>query len=167
MAIAGARSGIATVVMFCYLRKPNVRIKKAMLFGSCSYATLLILFVTANKLTTSANAILLQFTAPIWVALFSRWFLKERIRKSDWAAIAAVMLGISYILYTTAIPHVSAIEAILIPILEPLLNPIWVFWIKNEVPGHYAFWGGTIVILSIITRGIYQTRKDRFSLHQN
>lgn len=91
----------------------------------------------------------------------------------SWRSIFALLilgifqLGISYILYTTAIPHVSAIEAILIPILEPLLNPIWMFWIKNEVPGHYAFGGGIIVILAIITRGIYQTKKDRSSLHQD
>lgn len=250
MAIAGGRSGIAAVVMLCYLRKPNVRIKKLTLFGASTYAALLILFVTANKLTTSANAILLQFTAPIWVALFSRWFLKERVQKSDWAAVIAVMLGmvlffigdlrtghmlgnliavlsgiamasmiillklqnegspveitllgniftfviglpfffssipswsslfallilgifqlgISYILYTIAIPHVSAIEAILIPVIEPLLNPIWVFWFTRELPGHHAFWGGMIVILAITIRGIYQARKDSSSLQQN
>ncbi|MBB6214475.1 drug/metabolite transporter (DMT)-like permease [Anaerosolibacter carboniphilus] len=250
MAIAGGRSGIAAVVMLCYLRKPNVRTKKLTLLGASAYAALLILFVTANKLTTSANAILLQFTAPIWVALFSRWFLKERVQKSDWAAIIAVMLGmvlffigdlrtghmlgnliavlsgiamasmiillklqnegspveitllgniftfviglpfffssipswsslfallilgifqlgISYILYTVAIPHVSAIEAILIPVIEPLLNPIWVFWFTRELPGHHALWGGMIVILAITIRSIYQARKDSPSLQQN
>jgi drug/metabolite transporter (DMT)-like permease len=91
----------------------------------------------------------------------------------NWSSVFALIilgifqLGISYILYTTAIPHVSAIDAILIPILEPLLNPIWVFWATREMPGHHAFWGGIIVILAIITRGIYQSRKDRLSLHQS
>ncbi len=251
IAIAGARSGISAMVMLCYLGKPAIGIKKSMLPGALSYALLVFLFVVANKLTTSANAILLQFTAPIWVALFSRWFLKDKIKMSDWITIAIVMvgmilffsgeletghmlgnilavisgiamasmiiflklqgegspvrvtllgniitfvfalpffflsvpdfksiiaililgifqLGISYILYTAAIPYVSAIEAILIPILEPLLNPIWVFWVTGEAPSSNALLGGIIVILAIVARGIYQARKDRtlLSPHQ-
>lgn len=250
LAIAGTRSGIAAIVMLCYLRKPKLHIEKNLLLGAGSYSALLMLFVTANKLTTSANAILLQFTAPIWVALFSRWFLKEKIRISDWVTIIVVLsgmylffigdlqaghmagnmvaifsgiamagmiiflklqkegspvevtllgniftfiitipffflsvpswrsifallilgifqLGISYILYTAAIPHVSAIEAILIPILEPLLNPLWVFFVTKEIPGHQALWGGIIVILAIIIRGIYQERKVKLNLPQS
>lgn len=237
MAIAGARSGIAAVVMLIYLKKPVKGLGKIKLYGACSYASLLILFVTANKLTTSANAILLQFTAPIWVALFSGWFLKERPQKSDWAAIAVVMfgmtlffigdlksgnmignfiavlsgvamagvviclklqdkgspveitlignlitfiiglpffflsvpslnsilgllvlgvfqLGISYIFYTISIKYVSAVEAILIPIIEPLLNPVWVFIFTGESPGSYALLGGIVVIAAIIIREI-------------
>lgn len=244
MAIAGARSGIAALVMMLYLRKPVKSLGKVKLLGASSYTLLVILFVTANKLTTSANAILLQFTAPIWVALFSRWFLKEKTQKSDWITIAVVMwgmilffigdlgsgnitgnfvavlsgvamagvviflklqaedspiemtligniftfiiglpffflslpswesilgllilgvfqLGISYILYTKAIKYVSAIEAILIPIIEPLLNPIWVFWFTGEGPGSHAILGGAIVIIAIITRELYHQRKKQ------
>lgn len=65
MAIAGARSGIAAIVISFYLRKPIKNLGKIKLFGTFFYTSLLILFVTANKLTTSANAIFLQFTAPI------------------------------------------------------------------------------------------------------
>lgn len=240
MAIAGARSGIGAVVMLFYLKKPvkTLRLGKVKLLGACTYASLLILFVIANKLTTSANAILLQFTAPIWVALFSAWFLKEKAKKSDWAAIIVVMfgmtlffignlnsgnilgnfvailsgiamagvviflklqdegspvemtlignifafiialpffflsvpslksifallilgvfqLGVPYILYTAAINHISSVEAILIPVLEPLLNPAWVFLFTGESPGTYAFCGGSIVIIAIIARGLY------------
>lgn len=242
IAIAGARSGIAAVVMLIYLKKPVKRLSKIKVLGGCSYASLLILFVTANKLTTSANAILLQFTAPIWITLFSRWFLKERIKKYDLITVITVMigmvlffigdlkggnmlgnfiavisgismaavviflklqdedspvemtlvgnmitlaiaipffflsipnlksilgliilgvfqLGISYIFYTAAIKHVSAIEAILIPILEPLLNPVWVFLYSGEVPSYWAFLGGTLVITAIIVRGFYEQKQ--------
>lgn len=252
MAIAGARSGIAAVVMLFYLKKPvkNLCLGKFKLLGAGTYATLLIFFVTANKLTTSANAILLQFTAPVWVVLFSRWFLKEKTQKSDWATIIAVMLGMtlffigdlrsgnilgnfiavlsgismagvviflklqdegspvemtlvgniitfaiglpffflsvpsfksilgllilgvfqlgfSYILYTISVKYVSSLEAILIPILEPLLNPIWVFLIAGESLGIYAFLGGTIVITAIIIRGLYQQRKNQIFLNSS
>lgn len=242
MAISGARSGIAAVVMVFYLKKPKLHFNKTLVLGAACYSSLLILFVSANKLTTSANAILLEFTSPVWVALFSWWFLKEKIQKSDWLSITFVMtgmllfflqdlrgghqlgnliavmsgiamagmviflklqkesspiemtllgniftfilclpfffdsipnlqsiaallilgifqLGVSYILYTKAIPHVSAIEAILISVLEPLLNPLWVFWVTGELPGLYALWGGLIVISSIIARGLYQAKK--------
>lgn len=246
MAIAGARSGIGALVMLLYLKKPvkSFRLGKIKLLGACTYASLLILFVTANKLTTSANAILLQFTSPIWVALFSTWFLKEMAQKSDWISIIAVVfgmtlffigdlnsgnilgnfvailsglamagvviflklqdegsplemtlignafaliigfpffflsvpslksilgililgvfqLGVSYILYTTAIQHISSVEAILIPVLEPLLNPIWVLLFTGESPGSYTFLGGSIVIIAIIARELYQQSKKQ------
>lgn len=53
------------------------------------------LFVTANKMTTAANAILLQFTAPIYVALLSFFILKEKVRRLDWLVIAIVFGGLS------------------------------------------------------------------------
>lgn len=236
IAIAGARSGIAAIVMLLYLKKPVMRLGKIKLLGACTYASLLIFFVTANKLTTSANAILLQFAAPIWVVLFSKFFLNEKVKKYDLFTIIFVILGmilffmgslgsgtilgnfiailsgismagmviflklldddespvemtfigniitfiisipfffqsipsfnsilallilgifqlgIAYIFYTLAIKHVSPIEAIIIPVLEPLLNPVWVFLFTGESPGTYAFIGGAIVIISIITR---------------
>ena len=75
MAIAGSRSAIAALVMMVYLKKFKFKINKSMLICACSYSLLVILFVSANKLTTSANAILLQFTSPVWVALLSRAIL--------------------------------------------------------------------------------------------
>src|SRR5690554_6056766 len=71
MAISGARSGIAAIVILLYLKKPKIKLTKAKLLGSACYAANSLFFVLANKLTTSANTILLQFTAPIWVAIFS------------------------------------------------------------------------------------------------
>lgn len=235
IAIAGARSGIAAIVMLLYLKKPVIHLGKTKLLGACTYSSLLIFFVTANKLTTSANAILLQFTAPIWVLLFSKFFLKEKIKKSDLVVIIFVILGmilffigdlgrgnitgnfiailsgismagtviflklikdgspvemtflgniitfiiaipfffqsvpnlnsilgllvlgifqlgISYIFYTLAVKQVSPIEAILIPVLEPLLNPFWVFLFTGEIPGTYAFIGGLTVLTAISVR---------------
>lgn len=68
-------------------------------------------------------------------------------------------LGIPYILYTSAINNISSVEAVIIPVLEPLLNPVWVFLFTGESPGTYAFLGGSIVIIAIITRGIYQQKQ--------
>jgi drug/metabolite transporter (DMT)-like permease len=53
------------------------------------------LFIVANKLTTPANAILIQYSAPVWVALLGRWFLGEPSTRLDWFAIVLVIGGIT------------------------------------------------------------------------
>ena len=93
MAIAATRSAIAAMVMLAFRRKMNFSWSFAQLGGAVCYAGTVILFVAANKWTTAANAILLQYTAPIYVAIFSYWFLRERITKFDLAAIAATIGG--------------------------------------------------------------------------
>lgn len=92
VAIAGARSGIAGTLMLLYLRKP-IKLDKGKILGAFFYAGTVIVFVIANKLTTAANTILLQYTAPIWVAFLSWGILKEKIRRIDWITIGAVMGG--------------------------------------------------------------------------
>lgn len=244
-AIAGGRSMIAGVLLWVYLRKPRFTFSKAQLAGALFYALTVILFVLANKLTSAANAILLQYTGPIHVALFSWMFLKEKVTKIDWLAIIAVIvgmclffmddistdgmlgnivailagmafaglaislrmqkdesplesillgnivtglfgfawlyqsmpmnqdsmigllllgivqLGIPYILYAKAIQHVTALESILIPVLEPLLNPLWVFLASGIIPGYGACIGGVIVVTAIIGRSIVQIVSKR------
>jgi drug/metabolite transporter (DMT)-like permease len=59
-----------------------------------AYASTLILFVLANKLTTAASAIYLQATAPLYVLLLSPWLLHERIRPRDLAFMAALAVGL-------------------------------------------------------------------------
>jgi drug/metabolite transporter (DMT)-like permease len=63
-------------------------------------------------------------------------------------------LGISTVLYGRAIPHVRAIEAIMIPSIEPVLNPLWVWLLVWEVPSGWALLGGTIVVGAVTARGL-------------
>jgi drug/metabolite transporter (DMT)-like permease len=93
IAIAGIRSFIAAIIIFIFMDKSDLRITWNKGLGAIAYASMVILFVSANKLTTSANAILLQFTAPIWVILLSGWFLKEKSKKSDWVTVFIVLSG--------------------------------------------------------------------------
>ena len=69
IAIAGARSAIASLVMLAYIKKPRFTWSKDQILAAIFYAGTVILFVTANKLTTAANAILLQYGAPVYVAI--------------------------------------------------------------------------------------------------
>jgi drug/metabolite transporter (DMT)-like permease len=235
IAIAGTRSAIAALVMLIFQRKLHFTWSVTQIGCALAYAGTVILFVSANKLTTAANAILLQYTAPVYTALLSAWILKEKTTKLDWLTIAIVLsgmglfffdklsignisgnicailsgitfaftavllrkqkngspiesiilgniltaliglpfilhsapgpfcwfpliilgifqLGISYILYAWAIRYVTALEAIIIPIIEPILNPIWVFLVIGETPGPWAIIGGIIVLISVAGR---------------
>jgi drug/metabolite transporter (DMT)-like permease len=68
--------------------------------------------------------------------------------------LGVFQLGLSYILFAEAIKHVTALEGILIPILEPILNPIWVFLLLGERPGKWALAGGIIVLVSVTLRSL-------------
>jgi len=93
MAIASSRGMIATLIVWIYLRKPNFTFSKAQVIGGISYSLMVTTFILANKLTTAANAIVLQYTAPIWVAILGAWILKEKIKIYDYFSIVFVSLG--------------------------------------------------------------------------
>lgn len=242
LAVAGFRSAIALPVLLLFFGRRAVNFSAPQLIGGVCYAATVTLFVSATKLTTSGNAILLQYTAPLYVALLSGWLLKERIRWFDWVAVAAVLcgmslffvdklsadgltgnilailsgiafasliiamrrqkdgapagsailgniltvliclpwmvqaapgeadwiglvllglfqIGLSYACYVVAIRNVTAMEGILIPALEPILNPLWALLFMGERIGPWALLGGVVVVLSIIFRGAMDSRK--------
>jgi drug/metabolite transporter (DMT)-like permease len=72
--------------------------------------------------------------------------------------LGVVQLGLSYVFYSEAIKHVSALEAILIPGIEPILNPIWVFLMLGEAPGKWALVGGFVVLVSVTLRSLIAVR---------
>jgi len=235
LAIAGMRSAIASLLLLFFIRKPSLSFSRSQIIGAFAYAGTVILFVSANKMTTAANAILLQYTAPVFVAIFGIWFLKEKVKLFDWVTIILVIsgmflfflddlsggglignllallsglcfatmivclrsqkdaspiltvfwgniltaliglpfmfkampsvsswiglillgvfqLGLSYIFYTIAIKKVTAIEAVLIPVIEPILNPIFVLIVMGEIPGPWSIAGGAIVLVAITAR---------------
>jgi len=65
-------------------------------------------FVLANRLTTSANAIYLQSTAPFFVLLLGPLLLHERMRRRDLPVIAAVLLGLALVMSGTDLPSRTA-----------------------------------------------------------
>ena len=79
---------------------------------------------------------------------------------TGWSAIALLgilQLGISYIFYSVAIKSVTALEAVLIPVIEPLFNPIWVLIFVGETPGPWAAGGGLLVLVSITLHSAVKT----------
>lgn len=96
-AIAGFRSAIGAVVVLIYIKISKTPVKfgrQAVINGALMSLTFLA-FVVANKLTTAANAIVLQFTAPVFLMLYSAVFFKERIRRGDAFAVLFTLAGIA------------------------------------------------------------------------
>ena len=85
MAISGMRSLIGALFMRVFFRNMKFNGSFDQVMGALAYAGTVILFVLANKMTTAANAILLQYTAPIYVALFSPGFSgSDRSAATGW-----------------------------------------------------------------------------------
>ena len=201
-----------------------------------TYAAVLVLFVISTKMTTAANAIFLQYTAPIYVLIFEPIINKTRYEKINiitiiicflgmilffmgelspghltgnllallsGVAFAAFLLGmrknkneyqfsaifygnillmlicfpslfdirilsitdfgmvsylgilqigIAYAIFSYGLKRVYAIEASLISMIEPVLNPVWVFLAYKEVPSFMAIVGGIVIITAISVR---------------
>jgi drug/metabolite transporter (DMT)-like permease len=100
--IAGARSFLAILVLLIFRfisrkRAGTFRAKNnpvLVMAGGVSYALTMISFVIANKLTASANVILLQYTAPVWACLLAWILIKEKPKKENWVSLIMVMAGL-------------------------------------------------------------------------
>ncbi len=92
-AIAGGRSFLASLVILAFIRKPVFHFSFAQVAAALSYAATMILFVIANKTTTAANAILLQYIAPVVTAFIGAALLKEKTRPEHWVSIFFVGTG--------------------------------------------------------------------------
>lgn len=106
--IAGLRAGIAAIALLIILRPPPRAFRPAVFAVALCQAFQMSAFVAANKLTTAANAIFLQSTAPIYVALLSLWLLGERVRREDLGVLAAFGLGCALILLGQEAPRATA-----------------------------------------------------------
>lgn len=246
LSISSLRSAVCALTLMVLLRRLPRRWSSVQIVCALIYAATLTTFVAATKLTTAANAILLQYTAPVYVALFGTWFLREKVHARDILAIVLVLggmvlffldeisisgywgnllailsglcfawlvlflrkqkdgspvesvllgnvftfllglpwafpvqhslknwsallllgvlqLGVAYFLYSLAIKRVRAIQAILVPTIEPILNPLWVWLALGETPGRWAAVGGMVVIGAVILHSILSLRASRRS----
>jgi len=244
--IAGFRSGIAAAVLLLLVPAARQGWSWRVLPVGAAYAATLVLFVLANRLTTAANAIFLQATAPLYILLLGPLLLREPVRRSDlvfmalvgtglalffvgsempaatapdpaagnllaaasgltwaltviglrwigragsgmvspiapvvagnamaflaclpmalpmplgrpldWILIAYLgvfQIGLAYLLLTTAIRHVSALEATLLLLLEPALSPAWAWLVHREEPSAWALAGGALIVTATLVR---------------
>ena len=96
LALNAGRNGIALVayVIFFSATRHRPRFNRWIFLGACCVCATNVLFAVANKMTTAANSIVLEYTAPIFVILLSAIFLRRRPDRLDLAACAVVFLGV-------------------------------------------------------------------------
>lgn len=96
-AISSIRSFFAgiTLIVFIKFNKYKIIFNKNTLLSGLFMGLTYTSFVLANKLTTAANAIVLQFTAPLFIVVFSAVLFKQKIRRNDMIAVLFTMVGIA------------------------------------------------------------------------
>jgi len=268
--VAAFRSGIACVAFLAMVPAARRVPRWRELLVGVGYAASMVCFVQANKLTTSANAIFLQSTAPIYILFLAPIFLHERISRRDllflacigagvlaffvdeqrpldtaphpvlgnvialasgfaWACtvigirwlstarnasdgaresssgvgavvagnalafatcalpafasaipadpsgqplrawIVIVYLGVfqialAYVLMTSALRHVQAFEASVLLLIEPVLNPVWAFFVHGERPGAWAIGGGAVIVAATAFKTWWDVRVEAASV---
>ena len=97
LAAGSLRSLVAgiTIAVYMALRGIPFSLNRGTLLAGLLAGSVYICFALANKLTTAANAIVLQFTAPVFIVLFSAVLYKKEIRKPDLAVVLVVLAGIA------------------------------------------------------------------------
>jgi len=236
MQISFFRCTIAAITFAIIFRKKILQFNKLTFLNSVFYACVLISFVISTKLTTAANAIFLQATAPIYVLIFEPLINKTRYERINVVTIAICFIGmilffvgkiepghfagnmvalfsglsfaafflgmkkndhkyqrssifygnvlvaivcipflfslqgltfsnlwmvtvlgvfqiaIAYAFFASGLKRIIAVEASIISMIEPVFNPVWVFWGYGEVPAIPAIIGGLIIIGAIVVR---------------
>ena len=252
--VASFRSAVAAISIALMLPGARRRPSLAMVAVAVAYATTLVLFVQATKETTSANAIFLQSTAPIYVLLVSPFLLREPIRRADvWFLVALALglasvvsgheeprataphpligslaaaasgltwavtviglrwlgtreggdsatepalvagnvlaaactlpmalpvagvpagdwlvilylgvfqIGLAYVCLSKGMAGVPALEASLLLLLEPVLNPVWSWVVHGEAPGSRALIGGAIILVATAARTTWDATRN-------
>lgn len=93
MTIIGLRALLGAVVFVIYRKSIKIEFTKGNIFGALCLASTTILFVFANKLTSAAAAILLQFTAPIFIIILELIFYRKKPKTSEAIAVSAAIIG--------------------------------------------------------------------------
>jgi drug/metabolite transporter (DMT)-like permease len=74
---------------------------------------------------------------------------------SDWAIVTGLgvfQLGVPYVFLARAVPRVTALEASLVLLLEPVLSPLWAWWLHGETVTLWAMIGGVVILSAILHR---------------
>lgn len=104
--IAGFRSLLAGGVMAVYIKASGLsfRLDKTAVISGLFMSGMFLAFTVANKLTTSANAIVIQSSAPVFVLVFNIFFRKVRVRRLDVITVVLTIIGISIFFFDQLTP---------------------------------------------------------------
>jgi drug/metabolite transporter (DMT)-like permease len=145
LSIVFYRSLFASLVFAPFVQRSQLQVGPAIVVSVLSYTAAISAFVAANKLTTAANAIVLQYTAPVFVFLFTRLIWGEKISKLNGGALIVAMLGVAVIASDSA--REPEMAGVLLALLSGVLfavymvnlqrtqevHPVYLTWINNLV----------------------------------
>lgn len=129
--VASFRSGIAAIAVWLMMPEARRGWTRSVALVSIAYAATVLLFVLANKLTTSANTIFLQSTAPLYILLLAPWLLREKSRPFDLAVIAMLAIGLSLFFIGSEPPLRTAPNPVLGNILAATAGVTWALTIMG------------------------------------
>jgi drug/metabolite transporter (DMT)-like permease len=129
--IASFRSGIAALVVWLLVRDARRNWSWRVVLAGLPYAATVLLFVLANRLTTSASTIFLQSTAPLYILLIAPWLLRERTRAVDIAVMALIVGGLTLFFIGVDAPIRSAPNPVAGNLLAVLSGVAWAFTIMS------------------------------------
>jgi drug/metabolite transporter, DME family len=122
--VACIRSAIAAIVLLLFAGR-TIRITKAVLLVGAVQAATLVTFVTANKLTTAANSVFFQGTAPLYIALIGPMWLGERLPRRDYPVLGAIAAGILLLFFGSASASATAPNPALGNIIGVISGVFW------------------------------------------
>ncbi|HEX9453425.1 MAG TPA: EamA family transporter [Candidatus Binatia bacterium] len=131
------RSLFASFVFAPFVRRRQWHFDGSIALSVLSYTAAISAFVAANKLTTAANAIVLQYTAPVFVFLFTRLVWGERISRLNGFALAIAMLGVGIISFDSA--GEPAMAGVLLALLSGVLFAVYMINLQRTREAHPVF----------------------------
>jgi hypothetical protein len=129
--VASFRSGVAAVALLWFTPVRRSDFDRRALLTGAGYAATMILFVLGNKLTTAANTIFLQSTAPLYVLLLAPWLLGEPIRRRDLFVMSAMAVGLGLFFVGEQPAYASAPQPLRISALAALDGVTWALTIMG------------------------------------
>ncbi len=131
--------------LFYYRREKLLTFSKAQWAGAIAYFLMAYFYTAATQMTTAANAILLQYTAPVYVAILSIWLLKEKVSKKDWIVIAIVLAGM--VLFFVDRAGIGSMLGNALAVLSGISFATFIVCTRMQKEGHPA---GSIFLGNII-----------------
>ena len=247
--VSSFRSAVAALAVLVLARPARRDFDRRVWLVGAAFAATLIGFAVANKLTTAANAIFLQSTAPLYVLLLAPSLLGEHFQRRDLGVMIAMAVGMAlffvgeqpsfasapepvrgnlvaalsgltwaltvlglrwlsragsgpgpmllignllasavclplalpvvdaslmdwalivylgvfqlvgaYLLLSAGLRHLTAIEGMLLLLLEPVLNPVWAALVQGEVPGALSLAGGAVILGATVWKTVADAR---------
>ena len=245
--VASFRSAVAAVAVLVLARPTRRDFDRGVWLVGAAFAATLVVFAVANKLTTAANTIFLQSTAPLYILVLAPPLLGEHFRRRDLGVVIAMAIGmalffigeqpsfasapepvrgnlvaalsgltwaltvlglrwlsragsgpgamllvgnllatavclplalpvgaasaidwalivylgvfqivVAYLLISAGLRHLTALEGMLLLLLEPVLNPVWAALMQGEIPGTLSLAGGAVILAATVWQPVVE-----------